>query len=291
MVKTEHQLQSMPWDTHHSQQQQQQQQSQQLDYYMNVPGNSYTSVSLIINNTNTTNRINCNGTPSTTVDPKMSPLPTGTTPQTVPTSTPKSRLTSVKNSSSPSNEYNSTMNPQHKEIYPWMSDKKHGTNKNKTTSKTNSGHNTTSTSSSSSSSGKICCFHRKEIITCEDEKSIWVWLAWSRVNRFAREIKWEKFMDLAVDSRGVSFFDTLSIHNENMLLIYSDQLTFIFSSLYHQWNLNGDFKKERNHSLFACLFIEKKSNRLFVSTYTCFSSSFTDRRARARVHIFSYWRW
>jgi hypothetical protein len=45
--------------------------------------------------------------------------------------------------------------PQHKEIYPWMSDKKHGTNKSKNTGKNHTGHNTTSTSSSSSSSGKI----------------------------------------------------------------------------------------------------------------------------------------
>jgi hypothetical protein len=150
MVKNEHQLQSMPWETHHHHQQQ-----QQLDYYMNVPATSYTNVNLIINNTNHTNRINCNGTSQTTIDPKISPLPTGTTPQTVPSSTPKSRSTSGKNSSSPSSELGSTTISQHKEIYPWMSDKKHGTNKNKNGSKNHTGHNTTSTSSSSSSSGKI----------------------------------------------------------------------------------------------------------------------------------------
>jgi hypothetical protein len=115
MVKNEHQLQSMPWETHHHHQQQ-----QQLDYYMNVPATSCTNVNFIINNTNNTNRINCNG-----------------------------------NSSSPSSEFGSTTMPQHKEIYPWMSDKKHGTNKSKNTAKNHAGHNTTSTSSSSSSSGKI----------------------------------------------------------------------------------------------------------------------------------------
>lgn len=154
MVKNEHQLQSMPWDTHHHHQQQ-----QQLDYYMNVPATSYTSVNLIINNTNNTNRINCNGTSQTTIDPKISPLPTGTTtPQTVPTSTPKSRSTSGKNSSSSPTEFTSTNIPQPKEIYAWMSDKKHGSNKNKSNTKTNTGHNTTSTSSSSSSSGKTFLF-------------------------------------------------------------------------------------------------------------------------------------
>jgi hypothetical protein len=154
MVKNEHQLQSMPWETHHHHQQQ-----QQLDYYMNVPATSYTNVNLIINNTNRTSQ--------TTIDSKMSPLLTGTTPQTVPSSTPKSRSTSGKNSSSPSSEFSSTTQHQHKEIYPWMSDKKHGINKSKNTSKNNAGHNTTSTSSSSSSSGKNILFSTK--IKCEDE--------------------------------------------------------------------------------------------------------------------------
>ncbi|CAF1237148.1 unnamed protein product [Adineta steineri] len=146
MVKNEHQLQSMLWDTHHHHQQQ-----QQLDYYMNVPASSYTNVNLIINNTN---RINCNGTSQTTIESKISPLPSGTTSQTVPTSTQKSRSTSNKNSSSSPTEFTSTIIPQHKEIYPWMSDKKHGINKSKTNSKNQAGHNTTSTSSSSSSSDK-----------------------------------------------------------------------------------------------------------------------------------------
>ncbi|CAF2446983.1 unnamed protein product [Rotaria sp. Silwood2] len=150
MVKNEHQLQSVSWETHHHHQQQ-----QQLDYYMNLPATSYTNVNLIINNTNNTNRINCNGISQPTIDSKISPLPsTGTTPQTVPSSTPKSRSTSTKNSSSPSNEFTSTTIPQPKEIYPWMSDKKHGTNKSKNGSKNQSGQNTTSTSSSSSSSDK-----------------------------------------------------------------------------------------------------------------------------------------
>ncbi|CAF3666157.1 unnamed protein product [Rotaria sordida] len=139
----------MSWETHHHQQQ------QQLDYYMNLPATSYTNVSLIINNTNNTNRINCNGISQPTIDSKISPLPpTGTTPQTVPSSTPKSRSTSTKNSSSPSNEFTTTTIPQPKEIYPWMSDKKHGINKSKNGSKNQSGQNTTSTSSSSSSSDK-----------------------------------------------------------------------------------------------------------------------------------------
>jgi hypothetical protein len=157
MVKNEHQLQSMPWETHHHHQQQ-----QQLDYYMNVPATSYTNVNLIINNTNNTNRINYNGTSQTALDSKINSLPTGTTPQTVPSSTTKSRSISGKNSSSPSSEFGSTSTPQHKEIYPWMSDKKHGTNKSKNGSKNNTGHNTTSTSSSSSSSGKI--FLRLEVL-------------------------------------------------------------------------------------------------------------------------------
>jgi hypothetical protein len=148
MVKNEHQLQSMPWETHHHHQQQ-----QQLDYYMNVPATSYTNVNLIINNTN---RINCNGTSQAPIDPKLSPLPPGTTPQTVPSSTQKSRSTSGKNSSSPSSEFGSTTTTaRHQEVYPWMNDKKHGTNKSKNALKNHSGHNTTSTSSSSSSSGKI----------------------------------------------------------------------------------------------------------------------------------------
>ena len=104
MVKTEHQLQSMSWDTHHHHQPQ-----QQLDYYMNVPATSYTNVNLIINNTTNTNRINCNGTSQTSNRSEKSvQVPTGTTAQTVPTSTPKSRSTSGKNSSSPSSEFGST---------------------------------------------------------------------------------------------------------------------------------------------------------------------------------------
>ncbi|CAF5207353.1 unnamed protein product, partial [Rotaria magnacalcarata] len=134
MVKNEHQLQPMSWETHHHQQ-------QQLDYYMNLPSTSYTNVSLIINNTNNTNRVNCNGISQATIDSKLSPLPTGVTPQTVPSSTPKSRSMSGKNSASPSNDFTSTTTtttttssstttpPQPKEIYAWMSDKKHGTNK------------------------------------------------------------------------------------------------------------------------------------------------------------------
>ncbi|CAF1936608.1 unnamed protein product [Rotaria magnacalcarata] len=158
MVKNEHQLQPMSWETHHHQQ-------QQLDYYMNLPSTSYTNVSLIINNTNNTNRVNCNGLSQATIDSKLSPLPTGVTPQTVPSSTPKSRSMSGKNSASPSNDFTSTTTttttssstttpPQPKEIYAWMSDKKHGTNKSKNGSKNHSGQNTTSTSSSSSASDK-----------------------------------------------------------------------------------------------------------------------------------------
>ncbi|CAF4336363.1 unnamed protein product, partial [Rotaria magnacalcarata] len=43
-----------------------------------------------------------------TIDSKLSPLPTGVTPQTVPSSTPKSRSMSGKNSASPSNDFTST---------------------------------------------------------------------------------------------------------------------------------------------------------------------------------------
>lgn len=150
MVKNEHQLQSIPWDNQSLNQ-------QPLDYYMNVPtANSYSNVNLLINNNTNNNRVHCNGPSQMNVEPKMSPIPavTPTTPVsgvTVPTSTPKSR---PMKSSSPLNDFNSSNSSQHKEIYPWMSDKKHGTNKTKPTSKTSTGHNTTSTSSSSSSSGK-----------------------------------------------------------------------------------------------------------------------------------------
>lgn len=130
----------MPWDTHHqqSQQQQQQPQQQQLDYYMNVPAGAYANVNLI------------NSVP--TVESKHSPLAAGAL-QTVPTSTAKSR-SAAKHSSSPSTDFSSSSAPPHKEIYAWMSDKKHGANKSKSSAKNHSGHNTTSTSSSSSSSGK-----------------------------------------------------------------------------------------------------------------------------------------
>lgn len=149
MVKNEHQLQTMSWDTHHHQQ-------QQLDYYMSLPSTSYTNVNLIINNnTANTNRLNCNGISQPTIDSKLSPLPAGAPPQTVPSSTPKSRSTSGKtSSSSPSNEFTATTIPQPKEIYPWMSDKKHGTNKSKNGSKNHSGQNTTLSSSSSSGRGE-----------------------------------------------------------------------------------------------------------------------------------------
>ena len=168
MVKNEHQLQSMPWEAqHHSQ--------QQLDYYMNLPGSSYTNVNLIINNTNNANRISCNGTSSATMDVKMSSLSTGTSAQTVPSSAPKSRSATGKNSSSSSHadDFPSSHPPpaQHKEIYPWMSDKKHGSNKSKNSSKNPAGHNTTSTSSSSSSSGKtpVLADEPTNRLTCEDE--------------------------------------------------------------------------------------------------------------------------
>ena len=150
MVKNEHQLQAIPWEAQaHSQQ-------QQLDYYMNVPASSYTNVNLIINNTNTTNRIHCNGSSQISLEPKLSPQPAGTLVPNVPSSTPKSRSNSGKNAVlSPSADYGSAGVSQHKEIYPWMSDKKHGSNKSKSTSKNPTAHNTTSTSSSSSTSGKF----------------------------------------------------------------------------------------------------------------------------------------
>ncbi|UJR08645.1 hypothetical protein I4U23_012904 [Adineta vaga] len=112
MVKTEHNH-SISWDptTHQS----------QTDYYMNMPSNSYTNMNLIMNNTNS---ISSSSTTTTT--------------------------TTEKNSSSPSNEFNSTNLSNHKEIYPWMSEKKHGSKKLKSNAKN---LNTTSTSSTSSTSG------------------------------------------------------------------------------------------------------------------------------------------
>ncbi|CAF1206431.1 unnamed protein product [Rotaria sordida] len=100
MVKTEHRY-SIPWETIHQQQQQQ----QQVDYYMDIPTNSYTNVNLIINNTNQTTSIDTLQNVSTT----------------------------EKNLSS--NEFNLKITSNHKEIYPWMSEKKHGNNKNKHNSK------------------------------------------------------------------------------------------------------------------------------------------------------------
>jgi hypothetical protein len=94
---------SIPWETAHQ---------QQLNYYMNIPENYYTTCT------------------------ENSP-----TLQTVPS------LTFDKNSSSPSNEFSSTITPDHKEVYPWMNDKKIGNNKTKNNSKI---HITTS-----ASSGKI----------------------------------------------------------------------------------------------------------------------------------------
>ena len=119
MVKTEHHY-SIPWETTNQQQQ------QQVDYYMNIPTNSYTNVNLIINNTN---QISSNGTPQSV-----------------------STLTSENNSLSSSDEFNSTIVSNHKEIYPWMNEKKHANNKNKYNSKN---YNTISNSSTSSSSGMM----------------------------------------------------------------------------------------------------------------------------------------
>jgi hypothetical protein len=112
MVKTEHHH-SISWERT---------QQQQADYYMNIP----TNVNFIINNTNQTSSLS--------------------TPPTI------SSSTSEKNSSSPSSEFGSITLPNHKEIYPWMSEKKHGSKKNKNNSKN---HNINSNSTTSSSSGKI----------------------------------------------------------------------------------------------------------------------------------------
>lgn len=152
MVKNEHQLQTIPWESpsNHNP-------TGPLDYYMNVPSN-YTNVNLIINNTNTTNRIHCNGTSQISLEPKLSPTtplgPNASNLSGISSFTPKSRSASTKTPSSPSSDFGSTSMSQHKEIYPWMSDKKHGSNKNKSNSKSTAGHNTTSTSSSSNSSDK-----------------------------------------------------------------------------------------------------------------------------------------
>jgi len=92
-------------------------QQQQADYYMNIPTNAYTNQTSLLS-----------------------------TPPTI------SSSTSEKNSSSPSSEFGSITLPNHKEIYPWMSEKKHGSKKNKNNSKN---HNINSNSNTSSSSGKI----------------------------------------------------------------------------------------------------------------------------------------
>ncbi|CAF0857873.1 unnamed protein product [Rotaria sp. Silwood1] len=115
MVKTEHHY-SIPWEATHQ---------QQVDYYMDMPTNSYTNVNLIINNTNQT----------TSIDTSQNVL-----------STEK-----ISSSSSLSNEFNSKITSKHKEIYPWMNEKKHGNNKNKHNSKN---HNINSNSSTLSTSDK-----------------------------------------------------------------------------------------------------------------------------------------
>jgi len=120
MVKTEH---------HHSLSWERTQQQQQADYYMNIP----TNVNFIINNTNQTSSLS--------------------TPPTI------SSSTSEKNSSSPSSEFGSITLPNHKKIYPWMSEKKHGSKKTKNNSKN---HNINSNSTTSSSSGKIYQHERQQ---------------------------------------------------------------------------------------------------------------------------------
>lgn len=103
---------STSWESSHQ---------QQGNYFTDIP----TNVSLIINNTNQTSSI----------DPSETILSIAT----------EKNLTSA-------NEYNSTKHSNTKEIYPWMSEKKHGNNKNKQNSKNQS---TNSNSSSSSPPGMI----------------------------------------------------------------------------------------------------------------------------------------
>ncbi|CAF2483034.1 unnamed protein product [Rotaria sp. Silwood2] len=119
MVKTELHY-SIPWEATHQ---------QQVDYYMDMATNSYTNVNLIINN---------NANQTTSID----------TSQNVSLTEKNSTSSS---SASSSNEFNSTITSKHKEIYPWMSEKKHGNNKNKQNSKN---HNINSNSSTLSTSDK-----------------------------------------------------------------------------------------------------------------------------------------
>lgn len=113
MVKTEHHY-PLPWEGTTRQ--------QQVDYYMDMPTNPYANVNLIINNKNQISSIDASQ--SLTADKNSS-------------------------SSSSSNDYNTAILSKSKEVYPWMSEKKHGNNKNKTNSKSQSINSSTSTSSSS----------------------------------------------------------------------------------------------------------------------------------------------
>lgn len=318
MVKTEHQLQSIPWETQaHSQQ-------QQLDYYMNVPASSYTNVNLIINNTNTTNRIHCNGSSQLNHEPKLSPSSANSLVQNVPSSTPKSRSNSGKTAAlSPSADYGSTGISQHKEIYPWMSDKKHGSNKSKSNAKNPTAHNTTSTSSSSSTSGRSFFPRDEDLVneTCEDENNGQRFSSRREVRKNARISR----RSPATSTTRCVWFDTQRKHVKHHL-IYSEQLICdghplivtkrsclrvsaiaVFLSSRERFPVEHVSQSEthtqserakirpRKKSFkqwLGCLIIADRPNRrLSVSTYTCFSSSITDRRARGRVRIFAYWRW
>ncbi|CAF0850653.1 unnamed protein product [Adineta steineri] len=115
MVNTEHHHPLVSWEAIYQ---------QQNDYYMNMPTNSSTNM----NNTNQTSSTN-----------------------TPPIILSSSASISDKNSSSPTSEFNSITLPNNKEVYPWMSDKKHGSKKLKSNSKN---HNTTLNSSTSSTSDK-----------------------------------------------------------------------------------------------------------------------------------------
>lgn len=123
----------------------------QSDYYMNMSSNSYGNAGLLISDTNSTTE---------------------------------------KTSSSPTTDFNSPTLPNHKEIYPWMNDKKHGSKKSKSNAKN---LNTTSTSSTSSSSGKhfFSNFHPKTISrdsTLNFIGSHWIIKKISRINDFVINI-------------------------------------------------------------------------------------------------------
>ncbi|CAF1426342.1 unnamed protein product [Rotaria magnacalcarata] len=113
MVKTEHHY-PLPWEASHQ---------QQVDYYLDVRTNTYANVNSIIHNKHQISSIDTSQIVSSLASGKSSPLP----------------LT----------DFNSTISSNHKEIYPWMSEKTHGNNKNTHNSRNHTINSNSSTSSSS----------------------------------------------------------------------------------------------------------------------------------------------